>query len=573
MEIYKTLSTPESKEFASLLNSQLSKTKIEEGTVVEGTVTKITDKYVFLDITGAKSEAVIPIHDLKTSNLLDKAKLKSKISVFIERLEDKKTGDLIVSADKAKKIQGFNELVRCYEANEPIMAKIISRCKGGVICKHIDTDSLLFMPGSQISDKPLKDISHLLNEPMKMSIIKLDRVRANICVSRREIVSANKAEDKAKIIAKYKVGDVIKDAVVKSWTNFGVFFDVNNGELDCLCHIMEISYSKINDPGEIFSIGQRHDVLVISIDSKKLQVGVSIRQLGRDPFENIVNYKVGSKCKVRIVKITDYGAFAEIEKGLSVLLHNSQISFTKKNASAKKLFKIGQELECIITEIDKEKRRVAVSYRDAQENPFDKLAKEVPIGEIVEGTIVNKNEYAIFVKLDNSEIEAFLHANDLDFLGNPEDNLKKFEKGQKLKCKVLEINKKEAKVRIGLKQTKIDPFSIFKDKKINDVITTIVISSNPKRIIVKPVGSELTFEIKKSELAVNSQDARPQRWVNSDKLDTAIKEINFEKRKLVLSVKLLELNANAEAIKMHGSELSGRNLPFSDLGKIVDKKK
>ena len=335
MEIYKDLSTPGSKEFESLLNSQLSKTKIEEGKIIDGTVTKITEKYVFLFIEGLKSEPIVDINELKSINLLDKAKEGSKISVLLEKIEDK-NGEVIVSALKAKKIKGWHELEKAYETNEPIMGKITSKCKGGVIVEHIDTGSLMFCPGSQISDKPLKDISHLMNEPQKFALIKLDKIRGNACVSRRQIVSLNKKEDKAKIIEKYKVGDVIKNAVVKGYTNFGVFFDVNNGELDCLVHLQEISYSRVNHPDEIFNIGEKHDLLVITVDKEKLQVGCSIKQLSPDPFDHISNYELKKPYKVKVVKITDYGCFCELEPGLSTLLHSSELSWTKKNISAKK---------------------------------------------------------------------------------------------------------------------------------------------------------------------------------------------------------------------------------------------
>ncbi len=275
MEIYKDLSTPASKEFENLLNSQLSKTKIQEGKIIEGTVAKITDKYVFLFIEGLKSEPVIDVNELKSINLLDKVKEGSKIPVLLEKIEDK-NGDVIVSAIKAKKIKGWHQLEKAYETNEPIMGKITSKCKGGVIVEHIETGSLMFCPGSQISDKPLKDISHLMNEPQKFALIKLDKIRGNACVSRRQIVSLNKKEDKTKIIEKYKVGDVLKNAIVKGYTNFGVFFDVNNGELDCLVHLQEISYSRVNHPEEIFNIGEKHDLLVISVDKEKLHKSSSL---------------------------------------------------------------------------------------------------------------------------------------------------------------------------------------------------------------------------------------------------------------------------------------------------------
>ena len=361
MEIYKELQTPASKEFEKLLNSQLSKNKIEEGKIVEGKVAKITDKFVFLFIEGLKSEPVLDINELKTMGIYENIKIGDKISVLLERIEDK-NGEVIVSATKAEKIKGWYELEKGYENNETIMGKITSKCKGGVIVEHIKTGSLMFCPGSQISDKPLKDISHLMHEPQKFALIKLDKIRGNACVSRKQIISSNKKEDKAKIVAKYKVGDKIKNATVKGYSNFGCFFDVN-GELDVLVHLQEISYSRINHPDEIFNIGEKHDLLVISVDETKLQVGCSIKQLSPDPFEHISNYELNKPYNVKVVKLMDFGAFCELESGLSSLLHSSELSWTKKNPSAKKMFKVGDEILCVITEIDKEKRRVAISHR------------------------------------------------------------------------------------------------------------------------------------------------------------------------------------------------------------------
>jgi len=571
MEIYKDLSTPASKEFENLLNSQLSKVKIQEGKVIEGSVTKITDKYVFLFIEGLKSEPVVDINELKSINLSDKIKEGSKIPVLLEKIEDK-NGDVIVSAIKAKKIKGWHELEKAYESNKPIMGKITSKCKGGVIVEHIETGSLMFCPGSQISDKPLKDISHLMNEPQKFALIKLDRIRGNACVSRRQIVSLNKKEDKAKIIEKYKVGDILKNAVVKGYTNFGVFFDVNSGELDCLVHLQEISYSRVNHPDEIFNIGEKHDLLVITVDKEKLQVGCSIKQLSPDPFDHVSNYELNKPYKVKVVKITDYGCFCELEPGLSTLLHSSELSWTKKNISAKKLFKVGDEVECVITEIDKEKRRVAISHRLTKQNPFEKIENEFPVGSVIEGTISNLNEYAIYVRLKNFEIDAFLHANDISYTGKPDQEIKNFKKGDKLKVKVLEIKKEEQKIRVGLKQTKTDPFNWFKNKKANDTVTVKVISSNNKGLIVKPEGCDLEFLIKKSQIAINTADARPARFVGGERIDAAISELDIEKRKASLSIKLLEEIQNKEAVSKFSSPLSGKNLPFSSLSDKLDKK-
>ena len=421
MEIYNNLDTAASKEFEQLLNSQFTKTaNLEEGKIITGVVNKVTDNFVFLEVPGLKSEPILDINELKSMGMLDKAKVGEKISVLLERLEDKK-GEVLVSASKAQKIQGWDKLVEAYEKNEPIMGKITGRVKGGCIVEHIDTGSLMFLPGSQISDKPLKDISHLMNEPQKFALIKLDGADTSM-LSRREIISSFKKEDKIKIVEKFKVGDVIKGAEVKGYSSFGCFFSVN-GELDVLVHLQEISYSRVNHPDEVFTIGEKHDLLVISVDKEKLQVGCSVKQLSPDPFENISNYELNKIYKVKVVKLMDFGAFCELEKGLSTLLHSSELSLSKSGADAKKMFTVGDEIDCVITEIDKEKRRVAISHRLTTENPFETFESKYPIGSEVEGEVASKNEYSIFLKIDGLDIDAFLHCNDLTYLTNAEEEL------------------------------------------------------------------------------------------------------------------------------------------------------
>ena len=571
MEIYKDLTSPASQQFEKLLNNQLSKNKIEEGKVIEGKITKITEKYIFLFIPGLKSEPVIDINEMKMIGMQNKIVEGETISVLLEKTEDK-NGEVIVSAQKAKKIKGWYELEKAYEENKSINGKITTKCKGGVIVEHIETGSLMFCPGSQISDKPLKNIDHLIGVEQQFAIIKLDKFRGNACVSRRQIVYSNKKVDKAKIVEKFKVGDVIKDAVVKGYSSFGCFFEVNN-EIDVLVHLQEISYSRVNHPDEIFNIGEKHDLKVISIDKEKLQIGCSIKQLSPDPFEHISNYELGKKYKVKVVKITDYGCFCELESGLSTLLHSSEISWTKKNISAKKIFKVGDLIDCTITEIDKEKRRVAISHRLTIENPFLSLENKYPVGSDIEGIVTSTNEHAVYVKLGDFDIDGFLHANDLSYTDKPEEELKKYKKGNKLKVKILEINKDDLKVRVGLKQLEKDPFDWFKDKKVNDPITVQVVSSDNKGLMVKPEGSDLKFLIKKSQIAVSAADARPSRFVGGERIDAAISELNLEKRKVNLSIKLLEELQNKEAVSKFSSPLSGKNLPFSSLSDQLDDKK
>ena len=574
MEIYKDLNSPDSKKFEELLNSQLSKNKIEEGKIIEGKITKITEKFVFIFIPGLKSEPIVDINELKLIGLKDKIDVGQEIPVLLEKIEDK-NGEVIVSAIKAQKIKGWFKLEKAYEENQSILGKITSKCKGGVIVEHIETGSLMFCPGSQISDKPLKTIDHLIGVEQKFAIIKLDKMRGNACVSRRQIVSSSKREDKAKIISMFKVGDIIKDAVVKGYSSFGCFFEVNtpDGTIDTLCHLQEISYSRVNHPDEIFNIGEKHDLKVISVDLQKLQVGCSIKQLSPDPFEHISNYEIGKKYKVQIDKITDYGCFCSLEPGLSTLLHNSEMSWTKRNVVPKKLFNEGDTIECVITEIDKDKRRIAISHKLAIENPYQSFLDKHPEGSEVNGIISNSNEYALYIKIDNFEIDGFLHANDLSYTNKPEEELKKYKKGEKLKVKVLEIKKEEQKVRVGLKQLSADPFDWFKDKKLNDIVTVQVVSSDNKGLIVKPEKCELEFLIKKSNIAVSSSDARPSRFVGGERIDAAISELNLDKRKASLSIKLLEELQNKEAVTKFSSPLSGKNLPFSSLSEKLDDKK
>jgi len=570
MEIYKDLSNPESKEFEKLLNSQLSKSRIEEGKIIEGKINKITEKFVFLFVEGLKSEPVLDINELKNMGLTEKIKLGEKIPVLLEKIEDK-NGEVIVSASKAQKIKGWDQLVSAYENNEPIMGKITSKCKGGCIVEHIETGSLMFLPGSQISDKPLKDISHLMNEPQKFALIKLDKIRGNACVSRREIISNFKKEDKAKIIEKYKVGDIIKNAEVKGYSTFGCFFNVND-ELDVLVHLQEISYSRVNHPDEVFNIGEKHDLKVISVDKEKLQVGCSVKQLSPDPFEHIENYELNKIYKAKVMKIMDFGAFCELEPGLTTLLHSSELSWAKKNVSAKKMFAIGDEIDCVITEIDKEKRRVAISHRLTKENPFETFEKNYPIDSIIDAEVVNKNEYSLFVKAKDIDVDAFLHCNDLTYLNNGEEELSKYKKGDKIKVKVLEIKTSDQKIRVGLRQTQPDPFDWFKDKKNNQTITVKIISTDNKGLVVRPEGCEMDFIIKKSQIAISAADARPSRFTGGEKVDCAISEIDMSKRKVSLSMKLLEEIEKKEALDKYGAEGSGKNLPFSSLSDDLKKK-
>ena len=571
MEVYKDISSSINQEFQKLLIDNFSKTKIEEGKLFTGKVTKITEKHVYLLIDGMKSEAMIDINEVKTIINNKQVKENDKLEVYLEKIEDK-NGEVIVSVSKAQKIRGWYILEKAFEENKNVKGKIVNKCKGGVIVEHLDTKSLMFCPGSQIDSKPLKSFDHLYGVEQDFKIIKLDKFRGNACVSRREVISSFKKEDKAKILEKYKVGDIIKDAIVKGYSSFGCFFEVNN-EIDVLVHLQEISYSRINHPDEVFTIGEKHNLKVISIDNEKMQISCSIKALTPDPFENISNYEIGKTYKAKIIKVVDYGAFCELQPGLTCLLHSSEISWNKKNVSPSKMLKINEEIDCIITEIDKEKKRIAISHKLAKENPYESFEKKYSVNSTLKAKISNIKDFSIYISIEEFGIDGFLHANDLSYSAKPDEEIKKYQKGDEIEVKVLEIKPKEQKIKFGIKQLQEDPFNVFKDKKINEIITVQVKSTSSKGIIVSPEKSNVEILIKKNQIAINSEDARSNRFIPGDRIDAAISEINFDKRKIQLSIKLLEEMQNKEAVSKFSSPLSGKNLPFSSLSEKLDNKK
>ena len=571
MEIYKDISSSQNQEFKKLLIDNFSKTKIEEGKLLTGKITKITEKHVYILIDGMKSEALIDISEVKSVYGTREIKENEAIEVYLEKIEDK-NGEVIVSASRAQKIRGWYALEKAYEDNKNVKGKIVSKCKGGVIVEHLDTKSLMFCPGSQIDARPLKSFDHLFGVEQDFKIIKLDKFRGNACVSRREVISSSRKEDKAKILEKYNLGDIIKGAVVKGYSSFGCFFEVNN-EIDVLVHLQEISYSRINHPDEVFTIGEKHDLKVISIDKDKMQISCSIKALTPDPFENISNYEVGKTYKAKVIKVVDYGAFCELQPGLTCLLHSSEISWSKKNVTASKFFKINDEIDCVITDIDNEKKRIAISHKLAKENPYESFKNKYTEGSSIKGKISNIKDLSIYVNIKEFDIDGFLHATDLSYYNKPEDEVLKYQKGDEIEVKILEIKPKDQKIKFGVKQLQEDPFNFFNDKKINDIITVKVKSTGSKGIIVSPEGSDMEILIKKNQIAINTEDARSNRFIQGDRIDAAISEINIEKRKIGLSIKLLEEMQNKEAVSKFSSPLSGKNLPFSSLSEKLDKKK
>ncbi len=569
MEIYKDINNSETKEFANLLNNQ-SKNKVEEGKIFEATVTKISSKYCWVYLDGLKSEPAIDINEIKEINLLDKIKEGSKLKIVVENLESK-SGEIIVSASKAKKIEGYETLLKKYENNENIKIKIKNKIKGGFVCEELETNHLLFMPMSQLSNRPTKDNTNVINSEMEVKIIQADRKRANLCCSRRELITETKKGDKSKIFEKYNLGDRVDNAIIKSVTDWGLFFEINN-EIDALCHSSCCSYQRIENLNDMFEVGQKIPVEVISKDDNKLQIGVSIKALLKNPFDNIDNYKEGENYNVTVKKILAYGVFCELEDSLIALLHQSEISWTDKNAFPKNFFKIGEKILVKIIGIDKEAQRISISYKATLENPYEKIANKYKNDEVVEVQVLNKNESGAVVKIVENNIEAFLHQNQLSWSNNNKQQLEALKKGDLLKVKIVDVSEENRKILVSKKLLDKDPLEFWSDKKIDDILTTKVVSVDKKGLIVKPEGSEMEIFIKKNQIAIQNEDARSERFTVSDRVDAAIIELSLEKRKISLSIKRVEEINNEIAIKNYSDLSSGKSLPFANLSEKLDKK-
>ncbi len=571
MEIYKNLDTPQNKIFQNLLNSETEKKKIEEGSIVEAEITKISDKFCWVHL-GMKSEAMIELSEFKNLGMADKVKLNEKIDVLLENSESK-SGEIIVSFEKAHKQKGFLKLKKAFEENITIKGEIIGKVKGGVIFKEKETQISTFMPGSQLAVRPQKDISHLMNKELTAKIIKCDNIRGNLCTSRKAVEAEVSTKDKKEILSKYKVGDILENCVCKNIASFGAFFECDGGAFDSLCHLQELSFSRINSPDEVLEVGKSYRLKIIGIDNEKNQISTSIKALSPDPFDSIQEFEVGKDYDAIVQKVLDYGLFVELKSGLSALCHSSELSYTKKNINPKSFAKIKDKIKVRIVEIDKDKRRIAVSHKLTTENPWEKFKSQVPTDGLVGGVVTGKNEYALFVKIENYNLEAFLHCNDLDYLKSPEEQLKLFKVGDKFdKLKLIECDVENQKIRVSLREAiSEDPFKYFDKHNVGDTLTSKVTKTDAKGITVKPEGSEIEIFIKKNQLASSPSDQRPGRWIIGDRVDSIVEK--KEKRRVSLSIRLLEEKLNADALKKYGDSSSGKSLPFASLSDEIEKKK
>ena len=563
-EILKQDKSRSHKEFEKLLSEDLSNRKLKEGEIITGVVSSIGEKHIFIDIS-AKSEGVIPIEEFKLTKEIDKIEVGSKIEVLLEKIENF-AGDVVISREKARRAKTWKKMEKAFENKEEVKGIIISRCKGGFV---VDVDSCLcFLPGSQVDLKPLKNFDHLMRVPLTFECVKLDKKRGNIVLSRRSILEKIRDKDKDKIISKIKEGSIVQ-GTVKNLTEWGVFVDLNG--VDALLHITDISWSRINKPSELLSIGQSVKVKVTKIESKTKKISVSVKHLTEDPYSKIINkYEIGHTYEAVITKVQDYGCFAKLEEGLEGLIHQSELSWTKKNVHPGKVLSTSQKIKVILLEKDIEKRRLSLSYKKTLINPWKKFAQDHKVGDEFKGVIKNITDYALFVSIINTELDGMIHYKDLSW-SEKDSELERFKKNQQISFRILEINQENEKIRLGIKQLSNDPFKFFMNKNLSDIVTVVVNHSSQNGIHVQVGRGNLSILIKKNQLAKEIENQRPSRFVKGDKLDAIITELDKEKRKVSLSIKALEEKQAKEAVKKYGSKDSGGVLG-EILGPLLKKK-
>ena len=564
-EILKENKSKSHKEFEKLLSEDLGTRKFKEGEITTGTIEEIGKKFVFIDL-GLKSSGAIPLEEFKLTKEIDKIEVGSKIDVLLEKIENK-NGEIVVSREKARRAKSWKKMEKSFENKEEVKGIIVSRVKGG-FCVNVDS-VLCFLPASQVDVRPLKNFDHLMKVPQTFECVKLDKKRGNIVLSRRAVMEKIRDKDKNKIISKLKEGDVIQ-GIVKNLTDWGVFVDLNG--VDALLHITDISWSRINKPSELLSLGQSIKVKIIKIEPVKLKISVSIKHLTEDPYSKIINkYEIGKKYSATVTKVQDYGCFAKLEEGLEGLIHQSELSWTKKNVHPGKILSTSQKIEVVLLEKDTEKRRLSLSYKNTLVNPWKKFTEDYKVGDKLEGAVKNITDYGLFVTIRDTELDGLIHYKDLSY-EEKESELEKYKQNQLIKFKILEINQDNEKIRFGIKQLEEDPFEFFMSKKLSDIITVVVNNSTPNGIYVNVGKKNLSILIKKNQLAKETENKRPSRFVKGDKLDVVITELDKEKRKVSLSIKALEEKLTKEAVKKYGSKDSGGVLG-EILGPLLNKNK
>ena len=554
------------KEFQNLLDKDFKDRKLKENEVIKATVTEITKNFVVVDCK-AKMEGMIPLEEFKINNELEKLKVGSNIDVYLERIESFR-GEIIISRDKARKMKAWKKMEKVFETQEEMTGYITGKVKGGFIA---NVEGLpCFMPSSQIDLRPLKRVDHLMNTPIKVIATRIDKNRGNVCVSRRAVLEKSKNAVISEALKNLKEGDIVEDAMVKATTDWGIFLDING--IDALLHVSDLSHGRVKKPSDLVSIGQKLKVKITKIDEKTNRVSASVKALTEDPYENIEKrYKVGEVYSGEVTKIMDYGCFVKIEDGIEGLIHNSELDWTNRNVKPSKILSSSQKIKFKIVNIDKETKRISLSYKATLENPWDKIKNK--LGEEVKIKINNVTDKAIFGELIDTGLSGMLHYKEISYEENIED-LKKFKKNDTLNVKILEI--KDDKIKFSKRALDKDPLDWFKDnnKKIGDVITTRiheVLKTGVKVYLDKE--KRLIVNIKKTDLAKDSADARPEVFSPGNALDAKITELDLRSRKIKLSVKAAQIDEEKSLIAKfgEGATKSGQTLK-SIFDKAIGKK-
>ena len=537
--------SPLQKEFENLLDQDFKDRKLKENEIIKATVTEITKNFIVVDCK-AKMEGMIPIEEFKNDNELEKLKVGSKIDVYLERIESFK-GEIIISRDKARKMKAWKKMEKVFETQEEMTGYITGKVKGGFIA---NVEGLpCFMPSSQIDVRPLKKIDHLMNTPIKVIATRIDKNRGNVCVSRRAVLEKSKNAEITEALKNIKEGDIVENAVVKATTDWGIFLDING--IDALLHVSDLSHGRVKKPSDLVTIGQKLKVKITKIDEKTNRVSASVKALTEDPYANIEKkYKVGEFYEGEVTKIMDYGCFIKIEEGIEGLIHNSELDWTNRNIKPNKVLSVSQKIKFKIVNIDKETKRISLSYKATLPNPWEKIKEK--IGQKVKIKVNNVTDKAIFGEIVDTGLVGMLHYKELSFKENSED-LKKFKKNDTLEVKILDI--KDEKIKFSKRALEKDPLDWFKDnkKKTGDIITTRiheVLKTGVKVAIDKE--KKLIVTIKKSDLAKDAVDARPEVFSPGNALDAKITEFDLENRRIKLSVKAAQIDEEKSLIAKFG---------------------
>ena len=538
--------------FSELLEQSLVSFNKKEGQIVKGTVLSIKNDSVVIDV-GLKSEGRIPLREFFSPGEENDIKPGDTFDVLLEKLENKE-GEAMLSREKARKEESWINLEKCLENKEQITGVITGRVKGGFT---VDIDgAVAFLPGSQVDLRPIIDISPLINKPQPMLILKMDKVRGNIVVSRRAILEESREADRSKLLSDINEGSKLK-GMVKNITDYGVFVDL--GGLDGLLHVTDLSWERVNHPSEILKIGDEIEVLVIKYDQESKRISLGMKQLTADPWTDIESeYEVGKKIKAKISNLTDYGAFVELRKGVEGLIHISEMSWTNKNANPNSFLSIDDEVDVKILEVDKDKRRISLGLKQCTENPWEKFAQTNKSDDIIEGKIKNVTEFGIFVELPN-DLNGMVHLSDISWDIDGEEAIKEYKTEQSIKAKIIDIDVEKERVSLGIKQLTKDTGKKKSDKYIGNVVTSVVTKIDDNVIEVM-IDENIKGIIKRTHLAKQKSEQKTTRFAVEEKIDAKVTSFDKKKNQYELSVKEMEIQEEKDALKQYGSSSSGASL-------------